>query len=120
MSISCHSNRNSPTNGIVTDPKGFRFRDMGQFVEKIPENKTFKLISDGTDMILTMKAANKTAILANTLVIRPVFWDAKSEFATKSIFRNKFISIFEITQLSNKRVGYTITFRKETACEESL
>ena len=93
---------------IVKDKKGYLILNAAKSVDKICLNKSFKLVVLGNDALLTMTAANQTKLLGNNLLIYPTFWDPNAKLDSKLIYRDKIVTIFEVTQLSNKRLGYII------------
>ena len=93
---------------IVKDKKGYLIRNAAKSVDKVDSNKVFKLVACVDDAVLTMTAANQTKILGNNLLIYPTFWDPNAKLECKLVYRDKIVTVFEVTQLSNKRLGYVI------------
>lgn len=83
-------------------------RNAAKSIDKIAANRTFKFVASGSDALLVMTAANQTKILGNNLLIYPTFWDPQSKLESKLVYRDRIVTIFEVTQLSNKRLGYVI------------
>lgn len=106
----CTSSQSSEL--VLPDKKGYRLVGAGKYVAKLPDTGLCRITMDGDDALVSLTAANRVEILGNNLLIRPVFWDAKSKLDSKLVFRNQVLTVFQVKQLSNKRDGLVIGVRR--------
>jgi hypothetical protein len=115
LSTSCQS---SNAESIVKESRGYRLIGASKSIDKIPKNKIFKLtdIPGSDDALLTMTAANQIEMHNSMLLIRPTFQDSSSKLESKLIHRDGVVTLFEVTQKSNSRLGYVLSIRSRECC----
>lgn len=106
-----HLSTSCPSSNIVQHKNGYLFKNAAKSVVKLKPSKVFKFTVDGNDAILTMQTANQVLLRDSLLLIRPTFWDANSKLTSVLLFRDKCLTVFEITQHSNNRIGYAMLLK---------